>query len=171
MQTRCRNPGAVRKKRIITGCVNRDRRQQRTAGSSGVFPVGMSWIYSSDNHVRTKIFMDDITTCPGNVRERVQHVWICQFKQMPGKHSSWEERKRIFGILQNNLIAVISAVQLGRGLLWPLWLAFHSQGIALHDYQLCSPRIPLCSPPTPRLGGSGCWVLLGAPTTPSPHKA
>lgn len=42
----CRNPGAVRKKRIITGCVNRDRRKQTMAGTSAVFPVGMSWICS-----------------------------------------------------------------------------------------------------------------------------
>lgn len=161
MQTWYRYPEAMGKKRIITGCVNRDRRQQRVAGSSGVFPVGLSWIYS---RVIIKIFMDDITACPGNIKECVQHIQICQFKQMP-KTTPVERRESIF-------LTYCRIISLQWSLLCSLtevfsdhfdWPSFHLQGITPHDYHHCIPRISLSSSPTPMRGSSGCLVLLRAP--------
>lgn len=63
-----------------------------------------------------------VTTCRGNVREHVQCIQICQFKQMP-RSICWEEKQQVFDILQGYLVVIISAVQLDRGFLWPLWLS------------------------------------------------
>lgn len=142
---------------IITGCVNRDRSQQRMAGSSGVFPEGISWIYSR------------VTIMLGRACFFGWHNYL--FRERKGahtahsdlsvqtnaqNHSGWEERKQVFYILQDNLIGVISAVRINRGLLWSLCSSFQLQGIALDDYKLCWPRISLCSLP------ALCWEVLAA---------
>jgi len=126
---------------MITGCINIDGKQQRMAGSSGVFLVGTPHelnIQQSDKHVRTKIFTDDITTCPGNTRECMQRIQVCQFKQMP-KATLADRRESIFLTycriisLQWSLLCSLTETSTDHFDL----SSFHSQGTALDDYQVC----------------------------------
>lgn len=170
----CKNSGAVRKRRIITGCVNSDGKQQRMAGSSGILLVGMDWIQQNDNHVKTKIFMDDVTNCQENIREHVQHIWICWMsKILFGWTKCLGEEKSILltycRIISLQWSLPCSLTEIFSDLLD--WSSSHSQRIRIYEHELCLDTTFLCSPPTPMLRSSGCWVLLRAPTLPSPHKA
>lgn len=162
---------------LATGYVDRDRRKQRMAGSSGILSGNGLNIQQSENHVRTKIFMDGITSCQGNIREHVQHIWICQLQQVP---KTLFGRTKCLGEEKSILLTYCRIISLQWSLPCSLtenfsdhldWSSFHSQRIVIYDYELCLDRIFLCSPPTPMLRSSGCWVLLRVPTLPSPQKA
>lgn len=112
-----------------------------------------------------------VTTSRGNVREQVQCIQICQFKQMP-KSICWKEKQQVFDVLQGNLIVIISAVQLDRGFLWPLWFStlLHTVLPGRELDQLYLSRIFLLLP-TKSCAGK-LWLLVFCLELPHPqyHK-
>lgn len=121
--------------------------------------------------------MDDVASCQRNIREHVQaHVDLSVITNAQNplwKNTMFGRRKRhAFDILQDHLIAEISAMQLDGNLLWPLGLIIFplTENHNLWMWTLLRQNFPLC--PTNSYAKK-FWLVsfLRSPTLPSPHKA